>query len=61
MEFKLHTYDIQKLDIAMICYEADEVISVEDKERLSGIMAKLNNACTKENNYTITIKVEEME
>lgn len=58
MEFKLHTHDIQKLDIALILYKADEIITEEDKERLSGILAKLNNACAKEKDFIITIKVE---
>lgn len=58
MEFKLHTYDIQKLDIALILYKADKIITKEDKDRLSGILAKLNNACAKEKDYTITIKVD---
>lgn len=59
MEIKLQTNDIQMLDIALICYKADKVISEQDIDRLSGLLAKLNNACTKENDYTITLIVED--
>ena len=59
MEIKLHTYDIQMLDIALIMHKADKVISEQDIDRLSGILTKLNNACTKENDYTITLIVKD--
>ena len=58
MEIKLHTYDVQKLDIALLCYKSDKIITDDDKKRISGILTKLNNACTKENDYTITLIVD---
>ena len=57
MEFKLHTYDIQKLIIALIAYKADDVITDDDKKRLNELLTDLNNLCKEENNYTITLTV----
>ena len=58
MEFKLHTYDIQLLDIALIHYRADGVLTKEDNERLRNKLMELNNLCNKENDYTLHITVE---
>jgi len=58
IEFKLHTYDIQYLDIAMIMYRPDTVIKRDDIERIKNKLSELNNLCTKENNYTINVTVE---
>lgn len=59
MEFKLHTYDIQLLDIALICYkDTDGVLTEEDNERLRDKLMELNNLCNKENDYTLHITVE---
>ena len=60
MEFKLHTYDIQLLDIALICYQSmrNDTLTDKDRERLSNMLAKLNNLCTKDNDYTLKITVE---
>jgi len=55
MEFKLHTYDIQYLIIALLDYKADDIITDVDKKRLDELLSKLNNLCKKENNYTITL------
>lgn len=55
MEFKLHTYDIQNLMIALITYKANEIITSEDKKRLNGLLTGLNNLCKEENDYTITL------
>lgn len=58
MKFKLHTYDIQLLDIALIVYKADDVLTEDDKQRLQDKLMELNNLCTEENDYTLTITVE---
>jgi len=55
MEFKLHTFDIQYLIIALLDYKADDIITDVDKKRLDELLSKLNNLCKKENNYTITL------
>lgn len=55
MEFKLHTFDIQYLIIALLDYKADNIITYVDKKRLDELLSKLNNLCKKENNYTITL------
>ena len=57
MEFKLHTYDIQNLMIALIAYGADGVITDDDKKHLAELLTDLNNLCKEENNYTITLTV----
>ena len=57
MEFKLHTYDIQDLMIALIAYRADNIITDDDKKRLNVLLARLNNLCREENDYTITLTV----
>ena len=63
MKFKLHTYDIQLLDIALIyygvcCKDNDGVLTKEDNERLRDKLMELNNLCNKENDYTLHITVE---
>lgn len=58
MEFRLHTYDIQLLDIALIEYKSDDVLTKDDKQRLQDKLTELNNLCTEENDYTLTITVE---
>lgn len=57
MEFKLHTYDIQELIIALIAYKADDVITDDDKKHLDELLSDLNNLCNEENNHTITLTV----
>ena len=57
MEFKLHTYDIQDLMIALIAYKANDIITGDDKKRLNELLARLNNLCREENDYTITLTV----
>ena len=55
MEFKLHTYDIQDLMIALIAYRANEIITDDDKKRLNKLLTNLNNLCKEENDYTISL------
>ena len=58
MKLRLHTYDIQLLDIALIEYKSDDVLTKDDKQRLQDKLMELNNLCTEENGYTLTITVK---
>ena len=59
MEFKLHTYDIQFLDIALIYYrETAGILTNEDIKRLRNKLMELNNLCNEGNDYTLHIIVE---
>lgn len=58
MKLKLQTYDIQLLVIALIEYKSNDVLTEDDKQRLQDKLIELNNLCTKENDYTLTITIE---
>lgn len=61
-DFKLHTYDIQNLMICLIEKRASDskkkVITEDDYDRLDRLLTYLNSLCTEENNYTLTVKVD---
>lgn len=59
MEFNLHTYDIQYLVIALISYKSDSVLTEADIKRLIDNLSMINNLCTKDNNYTLSITVND--
>lgn len=56
MKFDLHTYDIQRLVIALIC--SHDHTEEEDKNRIMEKLEEMNLLCTEENNYTLKITVE---
>lgn len=57
IKFKLHTYDIQNIDMAVLF--ADLVtMTEEDKTRISEMLLKLNQMCCEENGHTLTVTVE---
>lgn len=60
MEFKLHTYDIQRMMIAMIEveYVNSEVISKNDVERILNKLSEINNMCNESNNHAVNVKIE---
>ena len=57
-ELNLHTYDIQYLIIALVNSDGDKVIG-DRREYLMNKLAELNRMCRKENNYTLTITVND--
>jgi len=57
-ELNLHTYDIQYLIIALVNSDGDKVIG-DRREYLMDKLAELNRMCRKENNYTLTITVND--
>ena len=61
MTIKLHTYDIQKTVIALIqakiYNKAPSVITDDDYDRLSDLFNSLNDYCTADNDYTLTIDI----
>lgn len=59
MEFTLHTYDIQNLIIALCCAKTDSVLTEEVKERLSDKLCELNRMCNEDNDYTLSVSVNE--
>lgn len=60
MEFKLHTYDIQRMIIAMIDVGCgnDETISENDVERILNKLCEINNMCNEGNDHTVNVKIE---
>lgn len=60
MEFKLHTYDIQRMMIAMIEVEcaSDEIISKNDTERILKKLCEINNMCNEGNDHAVNVKIE---
>lgn len=60
MEFKLHTYDIQRLMIAIIEVECANsgVISKNDVERILNKLCEINNMCNEGNDHTVNVKIE---
>lgn len=60
MEFKLHTYDIQRLMIAIIEVECANsgVISKNDVERILNKLSEINNMCNESNNHAVNVKIE---
>lgn len=62
MKFKLHTYEIQDLMIAIISAETYDKsfndVCGDKTERLKNLLTELNNMCSYENNYTLTVSVE---
>ena len=60
MEFKLHTYDIQRMMIAMIEveYANSGVISKNDVERILNKLSEINNMCNESNNHAVNVKIE---
>ena len=56
MEFKLHTFDIQNLIIALIC--SRDSVSEDDKQRIMEKLEEMNRLCSKANDYTLNITVE---
>lgn len=55
MEFNLHTYDIQRIIIALI---SSKSIEEDNKNRIMEKLEEMNRLCTEENNYTLKITVE---
>jgi hypothetical protein len=58
MEFKMHTYDIQHLIIALIASTGKTGFTEGEKQRLLSVLNGLNTLCTKDNDYTLTVKIE---
>ena len=60
MEFKLHTYDIQKLMIAIIevDYKNDTIISKSDVYRILNKLSEINNMCNEGNDHAVNVKIE---
>lgn len=59
MEFKLHTYDIQKLMIAIIEVDCkNTVISKSDVYRILNKLSKINNMCNEGNDHAVNVKIE---
>ena len=60
MEFKLHTYDIQRMIIAMIEVDCtnEEIISKNDTERILEKLCKINNMCSESNDHAVNVKIE---
>ena len=59
MEINLHTYELQDIVIALICSHGtilDE--KPETKRKLIDMFAGLNNLCTVNNDYTISLEVK---
>ena len=56
MEFKLHTYDIQRLIISLICSDSENM-SEDDRQRLLGKLTELNAMCKIKNDFTLNITV----
>lgn len=59
MKFNLHTDDIQYLLIALCCAKTDTILTEEVKERLSDKLCELNRMCNEENDYTLSVAVNE--
>ena len=57
-EINLNTHDIQKLIICIIFSEDATTVTEEDRNRYLQTLAELNNRCNKENDYTLTIAVD---
>lgn len=59
MEFKLHTYDIQKLILALICNDSSVVASDEKaRQALIDKLSEMNQMCKLSNDYTLTVMVD---
>lgn len=58
-EFKLHTYDIQKIMLCIMFAEKESIMSKEDKDRYLNNLVALNNKCKPENDYTLNVTVED--
>lgn len=60
MEFKLHTYDIQRMMIAIIEVECANsgVISKNDVERILKKLSEINNMCNEGNDHAVNVKIE---
>lgn len=60
MEFKLHTYDIQRMMIAMIEVECanDEIISKNDTERILKKLCEINNMCNESNDHAVNVIIK---
>ena len=59
MNFKLHTSDIQRLILAVICNDvSDDVLSEGDKQRLLNKLTELNKMVNKENDWALNVTVE---
>lgn len=60
MEFKLHTYDIQRLMIAIIGVECANsgVISKNDVERILNKLSEINNMCNESNNHAVNVIIK---
>lgn len=54
----MHTYDIQRLIIALIASTGKTGFAEDEKQRLLSVLNGLNTLCTEENDYTLTVKVE---
>lgn len=59
MKFNLHTYDIQRIVIALICYHPmdNDPLTEDDCHRLSELFCDINNLCTEENGYTVSLDI----
>ena len=55
MEIKLHTFDIQRMMIALIM--SDDHTPEEEKARIQNKLCELNKLCCEANDYTLTINV----
>lgn len=58
-EIKLNTHDIQKLTICVIFSRDATTVTEEDRNRYLQTLAELNNRCNKENDYTLSITVDD--
>lgn len=55
---KLHTYDIQKMIILMICAKADGVVTSEDIERYTDILSELNQMTNEEHDFFLDVTIK---
>lgn len=57
--FKLHTYDIQRMMIILISYrDFGEVITEADVERYLDLLGELNNMCSEENGHELYVTIQ---
>ena len=60
MSFRMHTFDIQDIVIALIFASVrEENPDMKARmEKMIDVFADVNRACAKENDYTVTVTVE---
>lgn len=62
MNFTINTHDLQKTVIALInskCCVKNSILTDEDYDRLMGIFESMNKLCSAENDWTLSVSVNE--